>query len=302
MKRKMSLSIWYGPIRTTCVARHGEKSSVACPTVRPQNPPPQTPQRPQQPNPVGYPMEKLMDIAEDLDTLVCVNPHHVNPVMAGGCAKDTMTNSSHKWGVLPPQVKLEMEEFRDLSSFVEPRRSLINTADELNTPTFDKDVFDFDIFTSSSSRHSSMTQEEEEAKDLPNEDLLIKLEGEALYSATNSHQHHQQTMLMNSNIFTMDVTSYIAGATTNTTITTDTGSGSGPPSPAGTATERIEIIPMSALAVPAAAEGGGTTASYHLQQCDRVVYPKDNRSPLSVDTFASSRTATAEARQQKRPR
>ncbi|VEN49932.1 unnamed protein product [Callosobruchus maculatus] len=245
-------------------------------------------------------MDKLMDIAEDPDTLVCVNPHHVNPVRS---AKDTMTNSSHKWSDSSPQVKLEMEEFRDLSSFVEPRRSLINTADELNTPIFDKDVFDFDIFTSSSRNSSSMTQEEEEAKDLPNEDLLIKLEGEALYSATNNHHHnHQQTMLMNSNIFTMDVTSYIAGATT----TTNTGSGSGPPSPAGTATERIEIIPMSAVAAPPplAARGGAASASYHLQ-CDRVVYSKDNRSPLSVGPFmpTSSRAATQQdAHQQRRPR
>nr|CAH7745125.1 unnamed protein product [Callosobruchus chinensis] len=245
-------------------------------------------------------MDKLMDIAEDPDTLVCVNPHHVNPLTAGRCAKDTMTYSSHKWGDSSPQVKLEMEEFRDLSSFVEPSRSLISTADELNTPTFDKDVFDFDIFTSSS-RISSMTQEEEEAKDLPNEDLLIKLEGEALYSATNNnhHHHHQQTMLMNSNIFTMDVTSYIADATT----TTITNTGSGPPSPAGSATERIEIIPMSAVAAPAAA-GGGASAFHHLQQRDRVVCPKDNRSPLSVGPFkpTSSRTTTPDARQHQRPR
>ncbi|XP_028146547.1 uncharacterized protein LOC114340034 isoform X2 [Diabrotica virgifera virgifera] len=47
--------------------------------------------------------------------------------------------------VPPRRIKLEMEEFGDLSSFVSPQRIISNAVDELNTPVFDKDAFDFDI-------------------------------------------------------------------------------------------------------------------------------------------------------------
>ncbi|XP_072397850.1 uncharacterized protein [Diabrotica undecimpunctata] len=47
--------------------------------------------------------------------------------------------------VPPKRIKLEMEEFGDLSSFVSPKRVMSNSVDELNTPVFDKDAFDFDI-------------------------------------------------------------------------------------------------------------------------------------------------------------
>ncbi|XP_019872091.1 hepatoma-derived growth factor-related protein 2 isoform X2 [Aethina tumida] len=89
--------------------------------------------------------------------LQCVDPHEVNPIIAGGNKHTTeyqinfnVTNvdMSESGGFYdPPQVKLEMEEFKDLSSFLpdlQPSTSS-NTIDELNTPIFDKDEFDFSV-------------------------------------------------------------------------------------------------------------------------------------------------------------
>ncbi|XP_018562436.1 uncharacterized protein LOC108904393 [Anoplophora glabripennis] len=43
------------------------------------------------------------------------------------------------------KIKLEMEEFSDLSPFVHPKPSSTNSVDELNTPIFDKDAFTFNV-------------------------------------------------------------------------------------------------------------------------------------------------------------
>ncbi|CAG9859522.1 unnamed protein product [Phyllotreta striolata] len=97
----------------------------------------------------------------DPDSLVCVNPHEVNPLDGSRLACATLTadvplkvesSASSQGpdeiscgGFYQPQkkIKLEMEEFSDLSHFVLPKRTNANSADELNTPIFDKDAFDF---------------------------------------------------------------------------------------------------------------------------------------------------------------
>ncbi|CAH0553127.1 unnamed protein product [Brassicogethes aeneus] len=106
----------------------------------------------------------LMDIqpnrpqTPDLDFLHCVNPHEVNPIV--GLDKINTTEYQVNWNVQmtdvpvghgfygpsPKKVKLEMEEFRDLSFYlpkVLPTTSTVNTIDELNTPVFENDSFDF---------------------------------------------------------------------------------------------------------------------------------------------------------------
>lgn len=132
-------------------------------------------------------MEKQFFEADmDPATLVCVNPYEVNPVAMERTMLPTTLNVDvpledesnaiprPHWDMCygggfykpPRKVKLEMEEFSDLSSYLLPKPTSTSSIDELNTPIFDKDAFDFNVNVY--------------PKDSQSEDIFVKLESDAI--------------------------------------------------------------------------------------------------------------------------
>ncbi|CAH1111065.1 unnamed protein product [Psylliodes chrysocephalus] len=114
---------------------------------------------------------------ESLDpaSLICVNPYEVNPLSDGSDLTYATVSADIPLKVessVSPQnqdgiscggfygparkIKLEMEEFGDLSPFVPQKRTFSNCIDELNTPIFDKDAFDFDILNYEKNVHADV--------------------------------------------------------------------------------------------------------------------------------------------------
>ncbi|CAH1175878.1 unnamed protein product [Phaedon cochleariae] len=105
---------------------------------------------------------QLMEVDTDGEAYLCVNPYEVNPIPESspllsedvfiapqkGEFNVTQQHCSATSGRgFYESIKLEMEEFGDISSFLLPRPMFTNPADELTTPTFEyKDGFDFGLF------------------------------------------------------------------------------------------------------------------------------------------------------------
>ncbi|XP_030763839.1 uncharacterized protein LOC115888299 isoform X2 [Sitophilus oryzae] len=91
--------------------------------------------------PPGY---DLGDFAE-MESMQFVNPHDVNPPQRSDAGHSQVSSKSLN---MPQNVdiQLKMEEFGDLSGLLPAattNANLIDCIDELNTPIFDKDPFDF---------------------------------------------------------------------------------------------------------------------------------------------------------------
>ncbi|XP_076252508.1 uncharacterized protein LOC143191378 isoform X1 [Rhynchophorus ferrugineus] len=93
------------------------------------------------------------DFAE-MESMQFVNPHDVNPLI-GPASTLWATGPSQQVSSKPlnmlhsDDIQLKMEEFGDLSallSVANPNAKLTAYTDELNTPIFDKDAFDFPEF------------------------------------------------------------------------------------------------------------------------------------------------------------
>ncbi|XP_066138363.1 uncharacterized protein [Euwallacea fornicatus] len=96
-----------------------------------------------------------LDDYMDMETMKFVNPYEVNPIIDVTASSEISTIPSQvslspdyiitqKDGVLQNQLK--MEEFSDLSALLLgeiPNVDLTGCTDELNTPVFDKEAFDF---------------------------------------------------------------------------------------------------------------------------------------------------------------
>ncbi|XP_056639613.1 uncharacterized protein LOC130447029 isoform X2 [Diorhabda sublineata] len=125
----------------------------------------------------------------DLDSYVCVNPYDVNPLLDSTDLRSLTLRTDIPLKVessaTPPsqsainggmfyetqkRIKLEMEEFGDLSPFVSQRQIISNSVHELQTPIFDKSAFDY---------NSSIYQKNAQA------DLHVKLKYDALYLGNN---------------------------------------------------------------------------------------------------------------------
>ncbi|KAG5863092.1 hypothetical protein JTB14_002324, partial [Gonioctena quinquepunctata] len=107
--------------------------------------------------------KQILEMDMDLEKYICVNPYEINPIIertdlqapvvsidiplkdesSAVLQNLSATGGSGFYGSRK-KIKLEMEEFSDLSSFL-PRPTSTNSVDELNTPIFEKDAFDFDI-------------------------------------------------------------------------------------------------------------------------------------------------------------
>ncbi|KAJ8919129.1 hypothetical protein NQ315_012114 [Exocentrus adspersus] len=188
-----SLSQWYPQAYLQPHVHHGEKFSTTDPNLE------------NTANSYGsnLVMEKqFLEMDMDPTALICVNPYDVNPLIMERNMLPTNVNvdvplkdessamPQPQWGMScgdgsrKPQrkIKLEMEEFSDLSSFVVSKPTSISSIDELNTPIFDKDAFDFNVNLFS--------------KDSQSEDIFVKLESDAIY---------ENTCIINSNQFNKDL-------------------------------------------------------------------------------------------------
>ncbi|KAJ8979089.1 hypothetical protein NQ317_004210 [Molorchus minor] len=144
-----SLSQWYLQANQLLPARHGEKfSSTTNLDLFGSN----------------HSMEKqFLEMDMDPASFICVNPYEINPVSEKSVShsptltvdlplKGNQNVIGREWEKsygnvvhsTPKKIKLEMEEFSDLSLFL-PKHMSTNYVDELNTPIFDKETFDFDI-------------------------------------------------------------------------------------------------------------------------------------------------------------
>ncbi|XP_023014787.1 uncharacterized protein isoform X2 [Leptinotarsa decemlineata] len=152
--------------------------------------------------PLPESQKPVTDLDTDPEKFVCVNPYDVNPLvdridsstplvtidipLKGECSavqeEFSARRSSGFYGT-QRKIKLEMEEFGDLSSFL-PRPTLTNSVDELNTPIFEKDAFDFDI---SNFQKNCQT------------DIFVKLEYDANYrhKTVTTQENNNNTNIFN---------------------------------------------------------------------------------------------------------
>lgn len=140
----------------------------------------------------------------DLDSYMCVNPYEVNPVLDSSDLHSPTLRTDIplkvESSVTPPsqsaisggifyetqkKIKLEMEEFGDLSPFVSRRQIISNSVHELQTPIFDKSAFDYSPSNYQRNVHA---------------DLHVKLKYDALCVDNNAcnHNHRQGDLSYNS--------------------------------------------------------------------------------------------------------